>query len=114
MSTPAQVPRNVIGFLRAHVDHVVKLRFVVLLHRSAGVTTSVQVAARALEVPRSQVRDMANELACDGLVRISGDTLELVPPSIDDRLAIADLASWYTQDRAPILELLRELGRIAS
>lgn len=104
-------PRGVVSFLREHVDHVVKLRFLLVLHGAPSGMSSVPIAARALEVPKSQVRDMANELANDGLLRISADQLELAPRSIEDRLAIADLATWYAQDRAVILEVLRVLGR---
>jgi hypothetical protein len=109
-----KLPMSVIAFLRAHVDHVVKLRFLVTLHGAPGGTTSVALLARALDVPKSQVRDMASELADDNLVRVSTDYLELTPPSIADRLAIADLASWYARDRSAIYDVLRALGRAAS
>lgn len=105
------LPRSVIAFLRAHVDHIVKLRLLLVLHAAPGTTISLQSAARELEIPRRQVRDMANELADDGLVRVSLDQLELAPSTIDDRLAIADLATWYSRDRALVLDVLRALGR---
>jgi hypothetical protein len=105
------LPRSVISFLRSYVDHIVKLRFLLVMHRAPSQVTSVPMAARELEVPKSQVRDMANELAEDGLVRISADRLELAPRSIEDRLAISDLAFWYTRDRAVLHEVLRALGR---
>ena len=109
----AHLPRGVVAFLREHVDHVVKLRFLLVMHDAPSGMSSVPFAARALEVPKSQVRDMANELADDGLLRVSADRLELAPKSISDRLAIADLATWYAQDRGVILEVLRVLGRHA-
>ena len=76
--------------------------------------TYVQTAARTLDIPKSQIRGMANELADDGLVRVSAEFLELAPASIDDRLAIADLAVWCAHDPALILDVLRALGRLAS
>jgi DNA-binding IclR family transcriptional regulator len=109
--TQKQVPKSVIGFLRDHVDHIEKLRLVLALHRAVGGTLSVQNAARELDIPKSQIRDMANELAQDGLVRISVDQLELAPTSIEDRLAIADLADWYAHERKSVLDVLRAWGR---
>ena len=110
----AALPRSVIAFLRSHIDHVVKLKFLVLLHGAPSGTLSVGIAARTLDVPRRQVRDMANELADDQLVRVSTDQLELAPSAIEDRLAIADLAHWYAHDRTVVFDVLRALGRFAS
>jgi hypothetical protein len=103
------LPKHVISFLVAHVDHRVKLDFVLLLHRVSA--TPLSIAASKLDLPKAQVRDMADELAREGLVRIDGDRLELAPLTIDDRLAILDLATWYTLDRGRILDVLRTLGR---
>lgn len=97
--------------MRAHVDHVVKLRFILFLHGAPSGATSINIAARSLDLPKSQIRDMANELAAEHLVQVAENQLELAPPSIDDRLAIADLASWYARDRALVFDVLRELGR---
>lgn len=106
MSSIAPLPRSVISFLRAHVDHVVKLRFLLLLHAAPSGTSTVKVMALALDVSKSQVRDMANELVDDGLLRVAADKLELAPTSIDDRLALAELAEAYARDRRSVLELL--------
>jgi DNA-binding IclR family transcriptional regulator len=106
-----QLSKSVIGFLRSYVDHIEKLKLLLVLHRAAQGTISVHVAARQLDLTRRQVRDMADELADDGLVRVSGNELELAPTSIDDRLAIADLATSYDQHRHLLLDTLRELGR---
>jgi hypothetical protein len=105
------LPPSAIGFLRAHVDHIVKLRFLLLLHEAPSSTISVGIGARSLDVPRRQVRDMAHELADDGIVRVSNDEIELAPSSIEDRLSIAEIASWYARDRGVVLEVLRGLGR---
>ena len=114
MAEPTKLPTSVIALLRAHVDHLVKLRFLIVLHSAPGGSSSISLVAPALDVSRSQVRDMANELADDGLVRVSTDSLELAPSSIDERLAIADLATWYERDRSRVLDVLRALGRLAS
>jgi len=111
MSTPADLPRVVIGFLRAHVDHVVKLRLLLALHSAPSGTMTVGLLARAIDVPRSQIRDMANELVEEGLVRISGEQIELAPASIADRLAISELADCYAQMRSAVIDALRALGR---
>jgi DNA-binding IclR family transcriptional regulator len=111
VTTFTPLPRSVVAFLHAHVDHVVKLKFLLVLHGAPGANLSFQRAARDLDVPKAQVRDMANELADDGLVRVSLDRLELSPSSIDDRLAISDLASWYARDRTLVLDVLRAMGR---
>ena len=113
MTEPTKLPMSVIAFLRTHVDHIVKLRFLVTLHGAPDGATTVWLVARVLDVTRSQVRDMANELADGNLVRVSTDYLELAPTSIDDRLAIADLASWYERERSVVLDALRALGREA-
>ena len=113
-SESTELPKSVVAFLRTHVDHIVKLKFLVTLHSAPGGTTSVSLIARALDVPKSQVRDMANELADDKIVRVSTDYLELAPTSIDDRLAIADLASWYERDRSLVVDVLRALGRVSA
>jgi hypothetical protein len=104
------LPKHVISFLVAHVDHRVKLDLVLFLHRVSAVTP-MWIAASELELSKAQVRDMADELARDGLVRVEGDRFELAPRTIDDRLAILDLATWYTLDRGRILDVLRTLGR---
>jgi DNA-binding IclR family transcriptional regulator len=111
VTTPAQLPRSVIGFLRAYVDHIEKLKLLLALYRAAGRTVSVYTVARELDLPRLQVRDMANELADDGLVCVAGDELELAPTSKADRLAIADLATAYAERRHVIHDTLRELRR---
>ncbi len=69
------------------------------------------MVARSLAIPTSQAREMARELSEEGLVRISVGQVELAPMSIDDRLAIADLASWYDQHRSLVLQVLRAMGR---
>jgi hypothetical protein len=102
----------VISFLREHVDHVVKLRFLLALHRAPSRVTTTGIMARAIDVPKSQVRDMANELVDGGIVRVSADHIELAPMSIGDRLALADLVDCYERDRAAILDALRALGRV--
>jgi DNA-binding IclR family transcriptional regulator len=110
------VPRSVVLFMRAHVDHVVKLQFLLMLHAAPNGTATVRAMALALGVPKAQVRDMANELVDDGLLRVSADELELAPASIDDRLAVADLAETYARDRSAVLELLAAMvgGRRSS
>ncbi len=105
------LPRNVIAFVHDHVDHEVKLDFILNLHRAPGGSSSVAFVARELDIPKSQVRDMANELVEAGLARVSKDRLELAPASIDDRLAIAELASCSVRARSIVLDLLRALGR---
>ena len=114
MTTPNQLPSSVVAFLRAHVDHIVKLKFLLALHGAPSCTVSVPNVAHVLDIPKNQVRDMANELAEAGLLRISAEQLELTPPSIDDRLAISDLATWYVRDRKLVLDVLRALGRLVS
>jgi hypothetical protein len=114
MKEASKLPSSVVAFMRAHVDHVGTLKLLVTLHSAPGGTTSVALAAAALDLSKSQVRDMANELADDNLVRVTTDYLELAPTSIADRLAIADLASWYERDRNLVLDVLRALGRVAS
>jgi hypothetical protein len=110
MASSTEVPRAVISFLREHVDHIVKLKFLLLMHSAPSGTSNVAFMAHDLDVPKAQVRDMANELVSDGLMRVIGDQLELAL-SIDERLALSDLASWYTRDRTAVLEVLRVLGR---
>ena len=106
MSSVAPLPRSVILFLRAHVDHPVKLRFLLMLHAAPNGTATLKAMALALDVPKSQVRDMANELVDDGLLRVAADKVELAPTTIDDRLALAELAEAYARDRRAVLELL--------
>ena len=114
MRGDAQLPTSVIAFLRSHVDHLVKLELLLVLHGAPSGTTSVPIVARELDVPKRQVRDMANELVEEDLVRVSSDRIELAPRSIDDRLAIADLATWYVRDREVIVDVLKALGRFAN
>ncbi len=109
MVTSMPLPRSVIAFVREHVDHVVKLQFLLTMHSAPNGTTSMRAMAHTLDVPKSQVRDMANELVDEGLLRISAEQLELAPTTIDDRLALADLADSYARDRESVLELLRML-----
>jgi DNA-binding IclR family transcriptional regulator len=111
MATPADLPRSVLGFLREHVDHVVKLRFLLVLHSAPSGTTTFGLVARAIDVPKRQIRDMANELLEEGLVRVSAEHIELAPRSIDDRLAISDLADCYAKKRDAVMEAMRALGR---
>jgi hypothetical protein len=106
--TALQLPRNVIAFLCAHIDHVVKLKLVLYLHQNLGRGPSMATTSHVLGVSASQVRDMANELAADGLLRVSDDQLELVP-TIDDRLTLADLAAWYAIDSRLVIDILRAI-----
>jgi hypothetical protein len=112
MSTNQPGPRSALAFIREHVDHAVKLRFIILLHESPSATISVETAARTLRIPNDRIREMGKELAAERLVRVTTDTLELAPASIDDRLAIADLAEWFARDRTGVLDALRSLGRL--
>lgn len=105
-----QLPRNVLDFLVAHVDHRVKLELILLLQRASG-ATPVWIVASELELSKAQVRGMADELAHDGVVRFAGDRIELAPLSLETRLAILDLAIWCSIDRARVYHLLRSLGR---
>jgi DNA-binding IclR family transcriptional regulator len=109
MST-APLPSSVVSFLRAHVDHVVKLRFLLAMHASPTSTSTVSLVSRSLDIPKSQVRDMANELVEERLLRATDDVLELAL-NIEERLALSDLATCYTRDRAAVLSALRGMGR---
>jgi DNA-binding GntR family transcriptional regulator len=110
MQTESHIPRSVIAFLRDHVDHAVKLRLLVLLHAAPDATSRVPSLASILDASRAQVRDMANELAADGLVRVSGDEVQLAPASIDQRLAIAEVARSYASNRPALLSLLEVIS----
>ncbi len=101
------LPRSVVSFVRAHVDHVVKLQFLLVMHSAPNGTTSMRAMAQTLDVPKAQVRDMANELVDEGLLRISAEQLELAPRTIDERLALSDLADSYARDRDAVLELVQ-------
>ena len=109
MSSIAPLPRSVISFVRAHVDHEVKLRFLLALHSAPNGSSNVKSMAHALDVPKAQVRDMANELIDEGLLRMAAEQLELAPASIEERLALAELADSYAQNRGAVLELLAAL-----
>ena len=108
-----ELPRSLISFIRNHVDHVGKLRLLLLLHGSPTGQTTFTALARLLDISRAQARDMANELASDDLVRVSEHVVEFTPSLIDDRLAVAELAHWYARDPTCVHELLRALGRLA-
>lgn len=111
MSTSVPLPRSVISFVRVHVDHVVKLQFLLGVHSAPNGTTSISAIARILDVPKAQVRDMANELAGEGVLRVSAERVELTPRTIDERLALADLADAYARNREAVLDLLKMLRR---
>ncbi len=108
--TSPQLPRNVLDFLVAHIDHRVKLDFVLFLHR-ANAVTPVWIAASELELSKAQVRNMADELARDGILRFVADNIELAPRSVETRLAILDLSTWCQLDRTRVHHLLASLGR---
>jgi DNA-binding IclR family transcriptional regulator len=107
----SNVTQNVVAFLNDHVDHVVKLEFLLAVHAAPCAATTIPTAARLLDIPRSQVRAMAGELAEGGVLRVSSDRIELAPASVDVRLAVSDLASIYHRDRQAVLDVLRALGR---
>ena len=111
MSSPELLPTSVVAFLSEHVDHVVKLEFLLAVHAAPGSTTTIPLAARQLDVSRSQVRAMADELADEGLLRVSSDCLVLAPSRIEDRCAISDLATTYHRRRDLVLQVLTTLGR---
>jgi hypothetical protein len=98
------------SFVVAHVDHRLKLDLILLLHRRPG-SIPVWIVASDLELTKAQVREMATQLARDGIVQLAGDKLELAPNSPELRLTIVDLATWCTIDRARVLHVLRMLGR---
>lgn len=105
------LPRSVIAFLNQHVDHVVKLELLLAVHAAPGSTTTIPIAARQLDVSKSQVRAMADELADEGLLRVSSNCLVLAPTRVEDRWAITDLAITYHRRRDLVLQVLRTLGR---
>lgn len=110
MATPADLPRAVTAFMKAHVGDMVQLRFLLALHSAPGGITTVTAMSRATDITTAQVRQLAADAMRRGLVRVAGEQLELAPSTIDDRLALADLASWYTRDRSVVLDALRALG----
>jgi hypothetical protein len=97
------------SFLVAHIDHRTKLDFILLMHRQAS--APLWIVASELGIPKPQVREMADELVLAGILRITGDKLELAPQSPEIRLAIVDLVTWYAIDRARVFHVLRSLGR---
>ncbi len=101
--------------MRNYVDSLEKLMLLLLVHRAPSGTMSMVIAARLVNIPVSQARSIVGELAARGLVRITQpEQVELTVPSIEDRLALADLALWYEQNRAVVLDALVVLGRSAS
>ncbi|MBL9017069.1 MAG: hypothetical protein JNL83_22980 [Myxococcales bacterium] len=106
MSHLTHIPKSVIDFVQTYVDDVVELRLLVTLHGAPDGTQTVQRIALDLDLPAAQVRDAADDLVGDGLIRASSDQLQLAPSSISDRLALADLAGLYAADRAAVLGLL--------
>jgi hypothetical protein len=113
MTTPADLPRAVTAFLKEHVQSFATLRFLLAMHSAPGGTTTLTLVARALALPKQEVLDVANEAANQGLIRVNSEHLELAPISIEDRLALADLAHWYGREREVVLAALRALGRDA-
>lgn len=109
----SNVSKHVVAFLNDHVDHVVKLELLLAVHAAPSATTTIPTAARLLDVSRSQVRAMADELEEKGVLRVTSDRIELAPASIDVRLAVSDLASIYHRDREGVLDVLRSLGRVS-
>ena len=110
MATPADLPRAVTAFLKTHVGDMVQLKFLLTMHSAPGATMSISMMSRALDVPATRGRELAADAMRRGLVRVTGDQIELAPTTIDDRLALADLAYWYGRDRTVILDALRALG----
>lgn len=108
------LPKHVISFIREHVDGVPALELLVAVHRGPSNSTTVPQAAQLLDVSRGQVRDTVNTLAARGLLSVSSDEVKLSVPGIDERLAIADLASLYSRDRELVLDVLRVFGRTAA
>jgi predicted ArsR family transcriptional regulator len=90
------------------------LELLVAVHRGPSNSTTVPQAATLLDVSRGQVRDTVKGLEERGLVSVSSDEVKLATPSIDVRLAIADLASLYSRDRELVLDVLRVFGRTAA
>lgn len=107
----ARLPTHIVAFLHRHVDHVVKLEFLLAVHAAPSSATSLGRVARVLDVPRGQVRDMAHELASVGLMAVSVDEVRLASSSVDQRIALSDLASWYARERTLVLDVLRDFGR---
>jgi hypothetical protein len=103
------IPRSVIAFARTHVRHAPCARLLLLLHNAPGGGTSLTTVARTIDVPLERLRELAMALADAGFVRIiNNDRVELAPLSIERRLAIADLATWYARDREGVLALLAD------
>ena len=110
MATPADLPRAVTAFLKTHIGDMVQLKFLLTMHSAPGAIMSIGMMSRALDVPPPRSRELASDAMKRGLVRVTGEQIELAPTTIDDRLALADLAYWYGRDRTVILDALRALG----
>jgi hypothetical protein len=114
MSVPEPLPASVVGFLRTYVGSLEKLMLLLLVHRAPSGTVSVPIAARLVNIPVSQARCIAGELAERGLLRVTTkEQIELGAPRIEDRMALSDLAFWYMRDRALVLDALLALARPA-
>jgi hypothetical protein len=110
MATPADLPRAVTAFLKTHVGDMVQLKFLLTMHSAPGAVMTISMMSRTLDVPATQARELAADAMRRGLVRVTGEQIELTPKSIADRLALADVAHWYGRDRIVIHDALRALG----
>ena len=109
MPTPADLPKSVTTFLKAYVADAGHLRFLLAMHSAPGGTTSLSLLARALDLAKNDVRELASAASGHGLIRMSSERLELSPTSIADRLALAELAQWYGRARTVVLDALHAL-----
>ncbi len=113
MTVPERLPASVVGFMKTYIDSLEMLMLLLLVHRAPSGTISVPIAARLVDIPIAETRAIARALADRALVRLSSqpELIELTLPSIDDRLALADLASCYEENRAVVLDALVAIVR---
>jgi hypothetical protein len=96
--------------LANRVDSFEKLEIIIALHRARS-TMSITDLVRDLKLSHDIVLQAVADLREVSLVDVSvGGDVQLLPPTSDDRAAVADLVRLYETDRLAIIKKLSEVA----
>jgi hypothetical protein len=93
------------------VDSFEKLEIIIALHRATRSTMSIADLVGDLKLARDIVLQAVTDLREASLVDVSaGGDVQLLPPTSEDRAAVAELVRLYETDRLAIIKKLSEVA----
>jgi hypothetical protein len=105
------ISKPVYDLLEHRINSFEKLELVIALASAPGATLSISDLARALTLPRDEIRQIATELRGASLVNVTTrDEVQLLPPTSKEGAAINELVELYREERFSVVKALGEIS----